>query len=113
MSHKNLEVEVEHESHARRTPEQRNVTLVTQPHITYTRGAEWVTLPSERRGSGRSLPQKVVEPAPRGVHPFYPDVDAAPPFLDLRPQELGHVLEQVQRPAVSEVQPGRHAGSMA
>lgn len=91
----------------------RNVTLVTDSHITYITGGERVTLLSERRGMGRSLPQKMVQPAPRGVHPFYPDVDRPPLLLEVRAQQLGNLVRQVERSAVSEVQPRVHRGSMA
>lgn len=113
MSHNIIEMAVEHESHARTEHTIGNVTHVTQPHITFITGAKRVTLLSERRVCAGSLPQKMVEPASWGVQPFYPDVDPAPPFLELRPQELGHVMEQVERPAVPEVQPWVHAGSLA
>ena len=105
----------ERESVRQNGPIERHVTLVTLHNVTYISGRESVTLRTERGIGTLSLPQnrqKVVEPPPWGVHPFYPDVDLAPPFLELRPQQLGNRMPKIERPTIPEVQARPHAAHL-
>ena len=98
----------ERESARQMGPIERDITHVTPRHITYIAGRESVILRTERENGDRSLPQKVIEPTPRAEHPLDPDVRLAPALLELRPQQLGHTVRQIQRAAIPEVQPSPH-----
>ena len=90
-------------------PTEGHVTLVTLYLITYISGRESVTLRTEWGIGVDPLPQNVIQSTTRAVHPFYPDVDRAPAFLELRPQKLGHAVRQIERSAIPEVQARPHA----
>ena len=112
-THNISSVEVEHESAPRMEPIERHVTHVTLGNVTYITGSESVTLRSERGLGLLALPQKMIEPAPWGVHPFYSDMDRTPAFLELGPQQLGNLPVQVERSAIAEMQARPHRGSLA
>ena len=98
------QVQSEHESTHLMYPNERNVTLVTQGHISYILGREWGTLRSERGTRLLPLPQKMVESAPRGAQPFDSDVYRAPLRFDFGLPQFGHRVGKIQRPAIAEVQ---------
>lgn len=108
MHHNLSRIEVERGSVTITKPAERNVTFGTQRLITSIMGWGRVTLPSESALLGVPLPQnigqKVVQPAPWGLHPFYSHMDGAPLLLEVRAQEFGHRLIEVERSAISEVQ---------
>lgn len=103
--HHNVDVrKFEREHFRKRYPYERHVTLVTQGLITYISGRRWVTLRSESVSRVDPLPQKMVEPALRGEHPLHPNMVGTPFTLEVSLQELRHPLQEVERPAIAEVQ---------
>ena len=58
------------------------------------------------------ISQSPIQPAARGAQPLNPSI-RAPLLLESLTTPVVYASGNVQRPAVSEVQPGIHAGSLA